>query len=123
TRNRVEAPVGDGFDIDCAGACSDGRVEGNRVAGLPTTDAGFDLGVIGNLPGFSVANNLASKVGGSGFDLDMSGAVVQDNRVTLSGAAADTAFDLVGSDNALSKNRADRNGGDGFGVEGDTNTL
>ena len=123
TRNRVEAPIGDGFDIDCEGACSNGRVESNVVAGLPTTDAGFDLAVLNGLTGFSIARNTATKVGGPGYDLDLSNGTIQGNRVSRSGAADDNSFLLTGNNNVFSKNTADRNGGDGIVVDGDDNDL
>lgn len=132
--NRIDSALGRSILVQCGpgvvtgalGACSAGRVEGNRASGSRTSQ-GFVL--LLNAPGtvstgFQVRNNTAQGNIEAGFLLLINGAIITGNTATRNGTQdREGGFRISGDGNTVENNVARENKDDGFTIRGDGNTY
>jgi parallel beta-helix repeat protein len=124
TNNRIDGTASPGFDIECTGAsCSGGLISKNRITG--SRNAGFRLDIGSDPPStLVVENNTATDVKEEAFDADcVEGVIFDKNRANGTDDGEDECFDICGSDNTFTNNRADNCAGEGFNISEDNNTL
>jgi hypothetical protein len=113
----------DGFNINCSGRCSEGRVENNSTQGTNSDDEGFYINVR-NSPrhasknaGFRIIGNTSSFNNDEGFNIYASSTVIQDNIATDNGGDSyEDGIYVAGGDNTITGNKSYRNVDDGFEI-------